>query len=195
VKIVEPSYEILTMDGPKFLETAGRTCYKSLPKGDPEEFIRRAIRNGHETIIEHGGMSVKFVADRGFSHELVRHRMAVYSQESTRWCNYKGCIEIIHPPGLTKAQKVRRDRHFFTVQTLYETELSEGLQPEIARGILPHALKTEIVITANYREWRLIFKQRAIGTTGRPHPQMAELMRPLMHECQEVFPAMFGDLG
>ena len=195
MRIVLPHYEILQMSRLDVPVTAGRTCYKSKSDGVPEAFIRARIREGHETIIEHGIMSVRFIADRGFTPELLRHRMAVYSQESTRWCNYAGAgIEIIHPPGLTADQMTRRMSHFWDCQKLYELEISEGVKPEIARGVLPHALKTEIVMTCNYREWRLVFKQRALGTTGRPHPQMLQLMEPLLAEVKLILPAVFGDL-
>lgn len=195
--LVKPSFKIEGIYGADLLlmEKAGRTCYKSEPKGDPEGFLKSKIKAKHLTIIEHSAMSVRFIADRGFTHELVRHRMAVYSQESTRWCNYAGKgIEIIHPEVLTHAQKERREDHFWTVQKLYEREIAEGLPPQIARGVLPTALKTEIVITTNFREWRLIFKQRALGTTGKPHPQMLELMVPLLAEVKTRVPAIFDDL-
>lgn len=195
--IIKPSFTILAVNGADLLllEKAGRTCYKSEPKGNPGPFLVGRIKEGHETIIEHGSMTVKFISDRGFTHELVRHRMAVYSQESTRWCNYRGNgIELIHPPGLTIAQKERRERHFETVQDLYNAEIAEGQKPQIARGVLPTALKTEIVMTANFREWRLVFKQRALGTTGAPHPQMLELIVPLLAETKKLVPYIFDDL-
>jgi len=196
--LIKPSYEILAINGADLLlmEQAGRTCYKSESKGDPTAFLKSKIKAKHLTIIEHGSMTVRFIADRGFTHELVRHRMAVYSQESTRWVNYSGKgIEIIHPPGLTEAQRGRREKHFWIVQALYEAEISEGIKPEIARGVLPTALKTEIIMTANFREWRLVFEQRALGLTGKPHPQMLQVMVPLMNEMKEKIPAIFGDLG
>lgn len=192
---VKPSYEILHMSTLTIPELAGRTCYTSSSAGNPEKFVRARIKDKHETIIEHGYMSVRFIVDRGFSHELVRHRMAVYSQESTRWCDYAGTgIKVIHPPDLTPNQIQRREYLFWRIQLLYNEELAEGLKPEIARGLLPHALRTEIVMTANFREWRLVFKQRALGKTGRPHPQMKELMDPLLREAAERQPAVFGDL-
>lgn len=197
MRIIKPEYNILAINGLDLIimETAGRTCYKSESKGNPEAFIRMAVKRGHETIIEHGSMTVRFISDRGFTHELVRHRMAVYSQESTRFCNYSGYgIELIHPPGLTQEQKNRRERHFQIVQDLYDLEISEGIKPQIARGVLPTALKTEIVMTCNFREWRLIFKQRSLGLTGPPHPQMLELMQPLHQEMKEKIPCIFGDL-
>lgn len=195
--LVRPSYKIEAINGGDLLllEKAGRTCYKSEPKGDPKAFIRSKIKSKHLTIIEHGSMTVRFIADRGFTHELVRHRMAVYSQESTRWCSYAGKgIEMIHPPGLTDLQRERREKHFWAVQELYELEISEGILPQIARGVLPTALKTEIVMTANFREWRLVFEQRALGLTGKPHPQMLEIMVPLLKEVQTLVPVVFNDL-
>lgn len=196
--IIDPSYEILNTYGDlKLLDTARRTCYKSIAKNeDYSTPIQQAISNGHKTIIEHGGMTVRFIADRGFTHELVRHRMAVYSQESTRWCNYAGKgIVLIHPPELSDKQKERREVHFWAVQALYDQEILEGVKPQIARGVLPTALKTEIVMTANFREWRLVFEQRALGLTGKPHPQMLELMIPLLKDVAILHPTIFGDLA
>lgn len=139
-------------------------------------------------ILEYGNpnlmaMTVKFICDRGVSHELVRHRIASFAQESTRYCNYGGKgISIIHPPNLTEDQIRRRERHFWEVQKLYDTEILEGVKPEIARGVLPTALKTEIVVTASFAEWQHIFNLRLYGTTGKPHPQMDEVMQILKEQ-------------
>ena len=198
--IVEPSFSIET-PGDFFthmqerIEKIGRTCYKSEDKitsSSAAEFIKKIISAGHESVIEHEGFSVRFICDRGVTHELVRHRLCAHSQESTRYCNYSTSknkdIQLIHPPGLTDEQKTRRETHFWNIQTLYEQEISEGLSPQIARGILPTALKTEIVTTANLREWRCILKQR---TSKGAHPQIRELMIPLQEKLHGILPLIF----
>jgi len=126
--------------------------------------------------------TVRIVCDRGVSHEIVRHRLVAYSQESTRFCNYaEGClssngITLIHPPGLSAYQLSRRERHFWDTQALYDAEIGEGVKPQIARGVLPTCLKTELYMTCDWREWQHIFKLR---DHEKAHPQMRELMEPL----------------
>jgi len=210
VILIKPSYEILAINGADLLlmEKAGRTCYRSESKGDPEGFLRSKIKAKHLTIIEHGSMTVKFIADRGFTHELVRHRMAVYSQESTRFCNYKGGVTFIIPPwvdieeGEYDNYKVDNNNpsdmwfdRMLADEKAYKILLEQGWSPQQARTVLPNSLKTEIVMTANFREWRLVFEQRALGLTGKPHPQMAQIMIPLMNEMKDKIPAIFGDFG
>jgi thymidylate synthase (FAD) len=209
--LIRPSYKIEAINGADLLlmEAAGRTCYKSESKGDPAGFLQSKIRAKHLTIIEHGSMTVRFIADRGFTHELVRHRMAVYSQESTRYCNYKGGVTFIIPPwadvpegeyDLDAVEKLDSNpaqiwlMAMFNSEWSYEILLERGWSPQEARTVLPNSLKTEIVMTANFREWRLVFEQRALGLTGKPHPQMLELMVPLLAEAQTKVPAIFDDL-
>jgi thymidylate synthase (FAD) len=214
--LIKPSYEILAINGADLLlmEKAGRTCYKSESKGAPAAFLKSKIKAKHLTIIEHGSMTVKFIVDRGFTHELVRHRMAVYSQESTRYCNYSGGVTFIIPPWVNIlegeydweecdpaeiADPYTSDFRWF--QAMQEAEMSyldllgKNWSPQQARTVLPNSLKTEIVMTANFREWRLVFEQRALGLTGKPHPQMSEIMIPLMNEMKDKIPAIFGSLG
>ncbi|RLB93546.1 MAG: FAD-dependent thymidylate synthase [Deltaproteobacteria bacterium] len=200
MEIVKPWYKIRTkqhtiddiMEG---LEDAGRTCYKSEDKitpGSADKFIRKIIDLGHETVLEHAILSVRIVCDRGVTHEIVRHRLASYSQESTRYCDYQGAgIQFIHPLGLTEEQKIRRENHYMMVQKLYDQERDEGLSPQIARGILPNSLKTEIVMTCNLREWRHFFKLRAAAPA---HPQMKELAIPMLTDFYKLLPVVFGDL-
>jgi len=195
----------------QFLERAGRTCYKSesrITKGSAETFIKGILQKGHHTIIEHVGVTVKFVCNRGISHELVRHRLATFSQESTRYCNYKGGVEYIVPfwvslkPGEyvdTDSMRLNySDRLWYeamrSAENYYIDLLSNGWKPEMARGVLPNDLKTEVVMTANLREWRHVFNQRALGTTGRPHPQMQELAVDLLCQFQQQIPIIFDDL-
>ena len=199
MNIVKPSVEIISpVDMARAISTivtAARTCYKS--KGDNAEkdcdLIRRIIKREHYSVLEHHSVSVRFIVDRGVSHELVRHRLMAISQESTRYCNYsKGGISLVHPDALTDEQRWRRERLYSTIEELYNKELEEGLQPQTARGILPNALKTELVVTANIREWRHIFKLR---TAQAAHPQMREVMSSLLDQMKERPPLFFEDIS
>jgi thymidylate synthase (FAD) len=212
--LIKPSYKIEAINGTDLLlmESAGRTCYKSESKGNPEAFLKSKIKAKHLTIIEHGSMTVRFIVDRGFTHELVRHRMAVYSQESTRYCNYSGGVTFIIPPWVDiSPNEYRAGWYEYTakegsyldriwMQSMIDSEfnykvlLEKGWNPQQARTVLPNSLKTEIVMTANFREWRLVFEQRALGLTGKPHPQMSEIMIPLLAEVKTKIPAIFDDL-
>ena len=221
--LVKPSYQILTPLNPadmlKRIEAAGRTCYKSedkITEGSAEKFIKSIINRGHESVIEHESLSVRFICDRGVTHEIVRHRLASFSQESSRYCNYsKKGLEFIIPlwcklptcPGPvtdinelhTQTLWLQRygDAQWLTTvaaaEFSYRQLLELGWKPEQARSVLPNSLKTEIVVTANLREWRTIFKQRAIS--GAAHPQMREIMIPLYNELRSKLPAIFDDLG
>ena len=184
----------------RLLEKAGRVCYKSegaTTATSASAFITKLAQVfKHESVIEHCVVSVRFICDRGVSHEIVRHRLAAYSQESTRYCNYckekfNGHIQLIHPQGLTKEQRQRREGFYAVTQDLYNKEIEEGLSPQIARGLLPTSLKTEIVMTANLREWRHVFKMR---TSEKAHPQMRELMVPLHARFAQVMPELVSEV-
>lgn len=253
MKIIKAGYQILSpdMDDPKVamdiyksIERAGRTCYKSedrITEESAARFVRNVVRNGHEAMLEHASMSVRFTVDRGVSHEFVRHRMASFAQESTRYCNYSGdkfgneitvidpCFYDDVPPDLKAevrhyihdkvengldASELFRSASEKTIllyadlllryadwyaqctsaERSYMKMLERGAPPEEARSVLPTSLKTEIVVATNMREWRHMFKLRSLGTTGKPHPQMAEVMVPLMNQCAMRMPALFGDL-
>ena len=201
MRAIQPSAVHITStpDALSVIEIAGRTCYKSEDKITPEsaeKFVRMLITAGHEAMIEHAVATFKFVCDRGVTHELVRHRLASYSQESTRYCNYTGAkfgghITIVYPKGLTDAQLKRREDHFNAVQALYDQEIAEGVKPQIARGVLPTCLKTEIVCTMNFREWRHALRLR---TSKAAHPQIAEVMADVMNWFKQNYPVIVEDL-
>lgn len=214
MKLIKPYYEILTpIDGDRILksiEAAGRTCYKSENKITPVSaiiFIKRIIKSGHESVIEHESISVRFICDRGFTHELVRHRLAAFSQESTRYCNYSGGVTFIIPPWTDIYQgeyggspycwpvPYTPEQLWFSAmleaEGLYIRLLKEGWSPQQARSVLPNSLKTEIVMTANLREWRHVLKLR---TSKAAHPQMRELMIPLLNELTKQIPVVFDDI-
>ena len=215
--LCKPDYQLLTpLDGPgmlKLIELAGRTCYKSEDRitGDSApRFCQHVLGRGHESVIEHAVLTVRFIANRGFTHELVRHRLASYSQESTRYCNYEGGVTFIIPPWVavepgeyggetddcaavrSPCPRMTPDDEWFCrmawCETSYKRLLAFGWTPQQARGVLPIDLKTEIVITANVREWRHIFQLRC---SPKAHPQMQELMIPLRDALRSEVPVLF----
>lgn len=212
--LVKPSFEILDeIDGEKILrsiERAGRTCYKSedrITEWSARKFVEMLIRRGHESVLEHEKVSVRIVCDRGVSHEIVRHRLASYSQESTRYCDYAGGhITFVIPPWTTYGEGFySNDTHISTddhagmmwakncleCESLYSRLRESGWSPEKARSVLPNSLKTEIVMTANLREWRHFFKLRA---STAAHPQMQEIAYPLLKKMRELVPVVFDDI-
>lgn len=206
MKIIEPSVEIIDelngMEILKKLEMAGRTCYKSEDKIDPErteDFIFGIIQRGHHTILEHFSFSARFICDRGVSHELVRHRLATFSQESTRYCNYSqnrfgGEITVIKPSFFdedTKAFELWKNACLAAEKAYFEL-LDWGCTPQEARSVLPNSLKTELVMTCNLREWLHFFRLRALGITGQPHPQMKELAWMLLKQVDKKIPVVFS---
>lgn len=214
MKVIKAGYEILTLisDGGieelKHIEKIGRVCYKSEDKisedgESAKKFVKMLISRGHEAMIEHSSLSVKFIVDRGVSHELVRHRIASFAQESTRYCNYSKDkfgqeVTFIEPLFYSKGTTQKAIRNYFSwkkamesAEMYYINMISEGATPQEARSVLPNSTKTEIVITANYREWRNFFKLR---TASVAHPQMVEVTRPLLEELKEKLPIIFDDI-
>ena len=217
--LVKPSATIITPVKPnemlKRIEAAGRTCYKSedrITDDSAEKFVKNILTRHHESVIEHESVSVRFICDRGVTHEIVRHRIASFSQESTRYVNYekKGITFIIPKwvnllPGelkdidatiLALANIGRRADSAWLLamknaELSYNELLSLGWKPEQARSVLPNSLKTEIVMTANLREWRHFFELR---TARSAHPQMREVAIPLCQEFQSLLPSIFGDI-
>jgi thymidylate synthase (FAD) len=162
------------------------------------DFVKRLIRSGHHSVIEHLGVTVHFICDRGISHELVRHRLASFSQESTRYANYSKEkfgkeITVIRPFFWDK----NSSRYFAWVNAMEQAEkhylqlIQLGARPEEARAVLPNSLKTELIMSCNFREWRHIFELRC---SRAAHPQMRELLLPLLQEFSEKIPIIFDDL-
>ena len=215
MKIIKPSYEILTpiSDGGikelQHIEKIGRVCYKSEDRitddgESAKKFVKMLISNGHEAMIEHSSLSVKFVVDRGVSHELVRHRIASFAQESTRYCNYSkdkfgNEITVILPCFFDTGMGILSNSLVYQewksacecAEERYFNLLKMGATPQQARTVLPNSLKTEITITANYREWRNFFKLR---TPQSAHPQMREIAIPLLKELKTLIPIIFDDI-
>lgn len=206
MKIVNASVEIMSpIDSQQILhnlELVGRTCYKSehlMSESTAEGFVRRLIARGHEAILEHQSIQVRFICDRGVSHEIVRHRMASYAQESTRYCNYQndqfgGEVTVIRPCFLEKDTSAWREWEWtmHRAECAYFTLLDIGLTPQEARTVLPNSLKTEVVMTANLREWRHFLRLR---TAKAAHPQMREVAVMLLNQLKEQLPVIFEDIG
>lgn len=205
MKIINPSFEIIgNVDGSaivRHIEKCGRVCYKSedrITDDSAEKFVAGIIQRGHEAVLEHASVTVKFICDRGVSHEIVRHRLASFCQESTRYCNYSSDkfgseITVIRPcftdeneMGFNRWKSIceAAERSYFML-------LDFGWSPQEARAVLPNSLKTEVVMTANLREWRHFLKLR---TDNAAHPQMREIARPLLCTMQELVPVVFDNI-
>ena len=198
MKIVKPSVELvwITPDAAKVIERAGRICYKSEGKMGDEtsgDFIAMLKKRGHLSVVEHASASLKFVCDRGVTHEMVRHRLASYSQESTRYCNYGNErfgreITVIEPPFEDPAPRQAWTLAMEEAERAYMSLLDLGASPQMARSVLPNSLKTEIVMTASFREWIHFFNLRCAKAS---HPQMREVAHMareiLQREAPEVF--------
>lgn len=205
MRIVKPSFQILRMpkseDLLKHIERCGRVCYKSegkITEESSKKLVRALIKSGHHSVIEHDFISVLFVMDRGISHEVVRHRLSSFSQESTRYCNYSkgkfdGQITVIKPLFFEKGTINYDTWHNACIDAEYHYNylLTNGAKPQEARSVLPNSLKTEIVVTANIREWRHIFKLRCAQAA---HPQIRQLMLPLLYTLNARLDVVFEDL-
>lgn len=208
MRVVKAGYEILDeLNGSEILkkiEKVARVCYKSedkITEGSAEKMVRALVKSKHEAMLEHFSFSVKFICDRGVSHEIVRHRVASFAQESTRYCNYSkegfgGEIACIKPFYLVEGTQKYEEWVYLCkrAEQSYFYLLNSGCTPQEARAVLPNSLKTEIVVTANLREWRHFFNLRACGATGKPHPQMLEVAVPLLKEIKSLIPVIFDDL-
>lgn len=223
MKVIDPSVIVSLQSAPHFImqtiEDAGRTCYKSEDKINETShvaFIERLVRRGHEAMLEHGYATAHFRIDRGVSHELVRHRLASFAQESTRYCNYKDKdIEFVRPSWFTneEADKALKNYSYYLdnpsqnikkyaiikwfdicqdTGVAYKELINHcGRSPQEARSVLPNALATDIVVTANLREWRTILKLRCAKDA---HPDMRYIMLRLLSDMYKLFPPVFEDI-
>lgn len=221
MNIIKSGYEILTEISPhgidelKHIERIGRVCYKSEDKitedgESAKKFVKMLIEHGHEAMIEHSTLSILFTCDRGVSHEMVRHRIASFAQESTRYVNYYkqkfgneiAVIDIlggINLDAVTKNMDADNIGAIYTewlramedAEKHYINMIELGATPQIARSVLPNSTKTNITITANYREWRQFFKLR---TAKDAHPQIREVAIPLCRELKNIIPVIFDDI-
>lgn len=205
MKIIDP--QVIFEDeikGPSILEKLeriGRVCYKSennITEDSKERFVKNIINNGHESVLEHVSISVRVICDRGVSHEIVRHRIASYSQESTRYCNYSNDkfgneLTFIKPCFWNENYekyiewKVLMNR----ISDSYFKLLEYGATPEQARSILPNSLKTELVMTMNLREWRHFLRLRC---SNKAHPQMRQIANMILKQFKEKIQVAFDDI-
>lgn len=206
MKVINAGYEIIIPINRdvilKRIEEIGRVCYKSEDLITPDsasKFVNMLVKRGHLAMIEHCSISVKFICDRGVSHEIVRHRIASYAQESTRYCNYSkdkfnNEITVIKPCFIKPCENIE-DTFWYKsckyAEMSYFDMLDVGYTPQEARSVLPNSLKTEIVVTYNLREWINFFKLR---TPSSAHPQMREVAIPLLNEFKTYLPEIFGDI-
>jgi len=205
MKIIKPSYEIMTpinrSEILKTLELSGRVCYKSessITEDSASKFVSMLINRGHEAMIEHYNVTVKFICDRGVSHEIVRHRIASYAQESTRYVNYSsgkfGNEITVIKPLFWEEDSINYaiwESSCKFAETSYLSLIDHGATPQEARSVLPNSLKTEIVVTMNLREFRHFFKLR---TAKAAHPQMREVAIPVLNDFKRILPEIFGDI-
>ena len=206
MKIIDASVELVQDLNPaeimKQIERVGRVCYKSESKisdTSAEKFITNIIKSGHESVIEHVSITFKIICDRGVSHEIVRHRLASYSQESSRYCDYSndkfgGELTFIKPCFWNETDEnfLMWRQAMALLEHLYLSMREKGARPEQARSLLPNSLKTEIFMTANLREWRHFLKLR---TSKRAHPQMREIALKIYKILNEKLPILFSDIN
>ncbi len=199
MKIIKQSHKIVSIltNVLETIENAARTCYKSedkISQGSAEALVKRLIKSGHEAMLEFANITVRFVTNRGVTHELVRHRLCSFAQESTRYVKYDGEMEFIEPVWInesTEEEKAIWENSMYEAEGQYQKLLSLNWKAQQAREVLPNSLKTEIVMSGNVREWRHIFKLRCANNA---HPQMYHLMRPFLKEIQSIIPIVFDDI-
>lgn len=205
MKVIKSYIEILDdIDGINILkriEKYGRVCYKSEDRITDEsalQFVSNILESGHESVIEHEKISVRVVCDRGVSHEIVRHRIASYSQESTRYCNYTkekfgNELTFIKPCFWDEDSESYKvwEQTMLVIEKAYNQLISEGVKPQEARSILPNSLKTELIMTMNLREWRHFLSLR---TSERAHPQMREAAEQILVLFKQKIPIIFDEI-
>ena len=205
MKIIKPYFviesEVFGQKILKDLENYGRVAYKSedkITEDSAGKFITMIDARGHYSVLEHHSVTVRVICDRGVSHEIIRHRIASYTQESTRYCNYtKGKfgseLTFIKPCFWDEASLKYANWEITLeyIEKIYNSLINTGATPQEARCILPNSLKTEIVMTMNLREWKHFFKLR---TSKGAHPQMREIAIPLLKEFQKRIPIIFDNI-
>lgn len=217
MRLIKPYVEVVYFqpDATIAIEKAGRVCYQSTGRSDLNEisssnFVKRLIFKGHLSVLEHASATVRFVVDRGVSHEIVRHRIASYSQESTRYCKYNDHVAFVipnwaseikagiysHYSSVNYANVLPADQRtwfnaMLNAEADYSKLISNNISPQNARSVLPNSLKTELIMTANMREWRHFFKLR---TDPAAHPDMRAVAGPALRALHYRAPEIFADL-
>ena len=193
--MVGPNHE--DVEVPYRTELQAEEADRSQHRGQPLD-VQRPPDRLQDGVPQDRGVTVKFVVDRGVSHEIVRHRIASYCQESTRYCNYSkedfgSEITFIIPDYLdykSAGWNTWKDT-MKACEDAYFKLLDIGLLPQEARAVLPNSLKTELVMTANLCEWVTFFQLR---TANAAHPQMREVSRPLLDDLKAMIPVVFDDI-
>ena len=201
IQIIKPSvFPVVTpaqCTALQIFEAAARTCYQSFEKrkeGSAERLLLHCIERGHHSILEHISFSCRFITSRGVTHELVRHRLCAFSQESTRYVKYDDVAQIIEPWWF---KNPKPDQYSIWENSInssivaYQNLLRVGASPQAARGVLPNDLKTDIVVTTNLREWRHILSLRLALDA---HPDMRRIIIPVAAYLIERLPLFFSDL-
>ena len=202
INVIQPSVRVWTnlsrercTEMMTLLERAGRVCYQSEPKGDPDKFISGIVKRGHESVLEHCTITVSVITSRAIANEMVRHRIAAYSQESTRFIDYENGIDFIMPVEYLEPGNNERYQAWLAVMSCSATNYNRiralGGKPQEARGVLPLDLKTELVATHDIREWRHIFKLRCDKAAA---PGIRQIMIPLLQYLQFKLPTLFSDI-
>ena len=218
MKIVKPSFKIEwgIKDTTKKIEKAARNCYKSedrICEGSDIKLIKSLIDRNHKAMLEFGDICISFITDRGIANELVRHRLASYAQESTRYCNYNkdkfdnqltfilpmryyDCVEIFDDDSYNLLNETATFSNWLNncenCEKSYLKSIKLGEKPEEARDNLPLSLQTEIFMKCNITEWRHVFTERAIN--NKAHPHMRQLMIPVLYRLSQLLPVLFSDL-
>ncbi len=205
VKIVAPKVEIITpIDGDyilKHLELCARNCYKSEDKitaDSAKAMIKKLLEMGHEAMIEHFSITVKFTTDVGAYKDLTRHRMASFAIESTRFCNYaKGKygneLTFMRPSNMEEGSEIYNIwyKTMEMIEKSYLEMAEKGAKADQLRMMLPHSTKADVIMTANIREWRHVFKLRCAPAT---HPSVRHVMTMLLKEFRKKIPVLFDDI-
>ena len=191
MKLINQKFEITSEIRPdllEWLEVIGRKSHQSEPKGKPEDFIRMLLRRGHESVFEHYSVTAKVLTDRGITHEIVRHRLGAYTQESTRYCDYADGMRFIKPDYGDEFEDDSIAGWDENVEQNNSYLRKKGVKPQHARAQLPNALASEIVITYNLRIWRHFFAMRC---SKAAHPQVREIAKGLRRKMRTHIPVIF----
>lgn len=199
MKIIPPKIKFrwLSPSPLEAIESAARTCYKSeqrISPGSAEKLISFLIAHKHEAMLEHASASYKITCDRAIANEIVRHRLFSFAQESSRYVNYKNkgaeFVDIRRKFKYNTSQLVW-ERVMEECSKAYNTLVREGESPELSRSVLPNSLKTELIVTGNFREWRHFLKLR---TSKAAHPQMQEVAEMLLEDLKNRVSVIFADI-
>jgi thymidylate synthase (FAD) len=188
MELINQSIKILEVGGKNFtpaelVKHHGQKCWQSDSTRTPEEFVTMLIKKGHESVLEQSFLSTEMITDIGIGREILRHRHGSPSQESTNFCIYDKGIRFLKPFDWDKMTPRAKDSFLkmcYTTESCYLTQLAEGRLPKYARDNLPLCMATDIGLSGNFRYWRNMFKQRVVGTTGKPHPRVQALFLDLL---------------